>query len=277
MLEMREIKKFSQPYKSLDQAGKFLDHVYVYGYRANAWECDMEERYLQIKSYREWNLGLKVDFKGLLKAGIKALASKIFLEPDLFKDAVEETFDAIQIRIEASVENRAYLLLFLAMQDALIELAKENEAAIAGLLNRADLEKGDSEFLLLPYATMEKVFQEAEMREFRLTANFMLYPDQIGLVNTVQVLFSEWLMGLSIHRQAAEIISGRLPMIFVRKLNDHWRAKKEYYSKIKEHFDDAFSEEGVWARMRYTAYLKANWEKPIFDEFFGLLSSFFCC
>lgn len=230
----------------------------------------MEERHLQIKSYREWNLSLKVDFQGLLKAGIKAFAGKIFGETELFKGAVEETFDAIQVRIEASAENRAYLLLYLAMQDALVELAKENEAAIAGLLNRSDLEKGDPEFLLLPYTTMEKVFEEAEKREFRLTANFMQHPDQIGLVNTVQVLFSEWLMGLGIHRQAAEIISGRIPMIFVRKLNDRWGAKKEYFSKIKEHFDDAFSEEGVLARMRYTAHLKANWEKPIFDEYFGL-------
>ncbi len=232
----------------------------------------MEPRYIDVKNYKEWNFDLKVNFKGLFKAIAKGFAAKVLVDPKTAIAAGSDAFDAINITLDHGVSFRAYHLIFRAMQRALNYLvhSPEHTPAIADAMPPERFKIYEAVSFQTMVDDMQALFDAAEAKEFKIQASFFRNPEQLGIVDDVRELFEAWLQKLELSPIQAGHIGGRLGTVFVRMLNEVWDENPTDYIKIREEFQDVFPETHLHERNKYNLKLKEEWERPIFDETFGL-------
>lgn len=232
----------------------------------------MEPRYIAAKKYKEWNLDLKVDFKGIFKAVAKVFAGKAGADLSTIIDGAVDGFDAIKIHVYHGVPYRAYHLIFKSIQRALLYLveAPEHMPAIADAMPPERFQAYDAQAFQAMVDDMQDLFDKAEEKEFKIYETFLHHPEQLAILGDVRDLFEDWLQRLGLSAVQAGHIGGRLGTIFVRMLNDVWRERPAEYANIREQFKDAFPETHLHERRMYNLKLKEEWERPVFDETFGL-------
>ncbi len=232
----------------------------------------MEPRSIGVKSYKEWNFDLKVNFKGLFKAVAQAFASKILVDPKIGIKAATDGLDAVQISIDHGVSYRAYHLIFSAIQRAMLYLVEspDHTPAIADAIPHERFPTYDATVFQAMVDDMQALFDNTDLKEFKIYETFFQHPEQLTILVEVRVLFEDWLQRVGLTNVQASHIGGRLATVFVRMLNEVWREKPADYVKIREKFEDVFPESHLHERTMYNLKLKEEWERPVFDETFGL-------
>ena len=136
-----------------------------------------------------WNQELKVDFKSLFKNLTKGVVHGVGGKWDDVAIDLSEVATSLGLQKDKAAE-LAWLLIWRALQQAIIELAKDyfqshgakTPDSIDTLVDRLDL--------------------SLEQAELTLTSRFFDRPDELPIITLLRTLLSQWLQGCGIRRRS---------------------------------------------------------------------------
>ena len=207
-----------------------------------------------------WNKELKVDFKSLFKNLTKGVVHGVGGKWDDVSIDLSEVATSLGLQKDKAAE-LAWLLIWRALQQAIIELAKDYfqshgakvPDSIDTLVDRLDL--------------------SLEQAELTLTSRFFDRPDELPIIKLLQTPLSQWLQGCGVSAGEADAVAARLPSYFVLAVIAEWRQRASDYQLIRDAlqsspFRELESQELAWKH--YTAVLARQVDEPVFGAAFGL-------
>lgn len=143
----------------------------------------------------------------------------------------------------------AWLLIWRALQQAIIELAKDYfQGHGARVPDSID-------------TLVDRLVLSLEQAELTLTSRFFDRPDELPIINLLQTPLSQWLQGCGVPTGEANAVTARLPSYFVLAVVTEWRRGSSDYQPIRDAlrsspFRELESQELAWKH--YNAVLAAT-------------------
>lgn len=210
-----------------------------------------------------WNLRLDVDYPGLFKGLLKALA---LYSSGHAAGGIGATLDAaFAFKLESKHLDPAAIAWHLIRRSLAHAMAR---LAIEVLQDRLH-DLGSSESLV---EELDKILEETEVR---IDPAFFEYPNDIAIIEPAKSLFQQWLKGCDLEPVAAESVVQRLASYFTFALHQEWADNTDFYRPVEVALTEAntpFARAGEKERawLKNAAFLKRQVKEPIFEESFGL-------
>lgn len=210
------------------------------------------------KPVSAFNRPLKVNFKGRLKALVKA---GFDAATQNWVGVGEDAVDAL-VAIGLSSKDPAELswaLIYNSLRQAIFRLVGESQYLMKDI-------PSDIDYL------SESLDLSFENNVLEITDTFFEHPEQLSILQDLKKPLRQWFEGVGIEPSQAEALSNRLPTYFVFSVNDEWRRHSSDYGLIAEQvktpFTQADSRERGW--LLYNAWLQRQIQEPMMFEAFGL-------
>lgn len=174
-----------------------------------------------------------------------------------------DIIEGIKVEGDDSVEHRAFVLLYNAMRRTIVQLVWDNHEVI---------QKGEAATLPLDQLRMmSEELEEALMEmEIELDQYFFNHPENLSFLPLLQHRFESWLSDLKVDPKIAGNMARKLRLQFCLELEDLYGEKEAYFTPVREKVKEKLPISMARAKYAYNEKLIAEWEKPIFDEPFGL-------
>jgi uncharacterized protein YjbI with pentapeptide repeats len=205
------------------------------------------------------NVEKKGLFKSLLDIGIGIATGNV---GDIIKGSLA-TLEGITSEENDPIPHRAYVLLYNGMRRGLMTLIDQHLAAI----QQATGKGYDAPQYQALLDELDKKWNETSLQ---IDYRFFDDPGKFPFVHTLRGLVREWLIGLGLPTDEAKRIVLKLGPLMASALDALYKERPAYFAKVKEATQEDLGMSKEWQLYRYQQQLIAEWEKPIFDESFGL-------
>ena len=210
------------------------------------------------KPIAAWNKPLKANFRDIFaalgNAGFNAATGQW---TGLGENAID-LLSAVGLEDQGPAE-LAWVLIYRSLTQAIGKLMADSEFLIQYVEQNLD-ELADTLDLSL------------ENGELEISDSFFRCPDQLPLLEDIQIPLAQWFQGFGLTEIQAMTLARRLPSYFVFALNSEWKTRPQDYSylneQIKTPFTQAAEEQRGWNL--YNAWLCQQVEEPMMLEAFGL-------
>ncbi|MFF2093098.1 pentapeptide repeat-containing protein [Paenibacillus sp. NPDC058174] len=203
------------------------------------------------------NSSMKVNFSDFFRFLGKAVVGGVFLDS---KEVVSNSYEALlALGLEKDINQITWLLIYRSLSKAISNLVEESNET----LNETEV---DLEAVIL------RIDFSLENKTFKVERNFFENPKALTILNDIAIPFGQWLDGFGLNESQIKSIVERLPSYFVLALHEEWRSKSDEYKSIANFFESPFmkANERELSWFRYSAYLRKETEKRMFDETFSL-------
>ncbi len=179
---------------------------------------------------------VEVDFKALFKALTKGLTHYATGKWDELASDTLETLFAFSLRAEP--DGLAFTLISRAAAKAVFDVAGEAAALLVEPKQGAE-------------SLLEQMDFRVTIEGVAIDRKFFDRPDELKLINDLQVLLRLWLVAQSGEEAAATAIAARFPSYFIYALNQEWRHNLKSYQPLAAAIDTPFTQAGdrelAWA------------------------------
>jgi NACHT domain len=203
--------------------------------------------------------------KLLLSLGEAAAQAKI----GEFGNALSALFKTAEaVEIKRPPDELAWVLVRGGLARALAELLRfDDEQGLPAIVYDGDREQNQTEILI-------------ERADLAITRDFFKNPAALPIVQAVERTLARWLRFLQpnepnappFNESRARSLAARLRGYFPLALHDEWRAHREHYQPLFDHFDTPFAHavQMAWDWERNRLGLIKQMDEPVFEETFGL-------
>ncbi|MBF0538337.1 MAG: pentapeptide repeat-containing protein [Nitrospirae bacterium] len=205
-----------------------------------------------------WDKPLKVNFKEFLKALSRGIVDAVTLQNGQVATEVINAVAAVGFKTEPG--ELAFQLISRSITKAAIELLGKS---VGQQLAAAQVNYN---------GVLNQIGEAIASKEVYIDKRFMDRPAELPVLKDLQGVIKQWLVGCGLAINKVQSIVNRLPMYFVRALDQEWRKNEETYRPImgslEGPFRKAIDRELAWGK--YANLLRSYAEEKVFDEPFGL-------
>lgn len=211
-----------------------------------------------------WNRPLKADFRSLFSNLSKAAISASTAD---WKGAGKAILDSLTaLRIEETVEERAWHLVYSALTNAAFTLAEEVVQGQMLAPATSDATSFDD--------VASALGDSLEREEVFIDRSLFVSPADWDFLRTFATAFANWLEKLGLDPSRAKTAEFRIRSYFVYQLHEVWASDPTRYDPIREYLDRdspfAGANENAAAWQKYQAWLEKQVNAPVFHETFSL-------
>lgn len=218
---------------------------------------------IEVRKISEWNRLLNVKTKDIFKRLLGIVEGILNLEAGTAIRSGVEMLEGIVSEKNDDLPRRAYVLVYAAIRQSLLQLVWDNSDLFQRYCGK-------------PYeavafdAFVKKLEKSVDEEELKIDYRFFSHPDQFPLAELIRPILQEWMTGQGIPKEVANPVGARIKFYFVRKLNEIWKSKEDYFKPLEENLEDRFQLDRVRGRYNYNQSLIEKWSERMFDEAFGL-------